>query len=351
MHIDLARERKAHWIALARDLLPTAEAAQVRAPVAFGLAVRGGGEYALAVRYRDHSECSELLRELAESDRDADIRHVGEIYAQPQPPHPPGQPEPPGEPTPPGQPPDQPGQPPDPPGQPAPPEDLVSQLRSRVRPLHPGLSIANVNVTAGTLGAFVTDTDGTGYVLSNWHVLAGSTSAAAGDAVLQPGPYDGGTLADQIGTLDRTAPLEPTGTNIVDAALCLLTDPQVDASYPVGTVTATAPAEGGEQVGKIGRTTGITSGHVTAVELDGLRVNYGAELGDLTFDNQIEVEGDQGGFSAGGDSGSLVYREDGVAIGLLFAGSQTGGHSGTGLTFLNPIDDVLRALEVGLLQP
>ncbi len=328
MHIDLAREHKAHWLALARDLLPTAEAARPGAAVAFGLAVRGGGDYALAVRYREASECSDLLGQVAEADVEADIRQVGRITAQTQPPGQPGQPEP-----------------------PEPPPDLVEELRSRVRPLRPGLSIANVNVTAGTLGAFVTDTDEATYALSNWHVLAGSTSAAPGDPILQPGPYDGGTAADQVGTLDRAAPLEPTVRNVVDAALCLLDDPQVEATYPIGTVSATAPAEGGEHVGKIGRTTGITAGQVTAVELDGVRVGYGDELGELTFDNQIEVEGDQGAFSAGGDSGSLVYREDAVALGLLFAGSQTGGPGGAGLTFCNPIDDVLRALEVRLLQP
>ena len=74
-------------------------------------------------------------------------------------------------------------------------------------------------------------------------------------------------------------------------------------------------------------------------------VGYGRQLGELSFDDQIEVEGvgdDQ--FSRGGDSGSLVYREDGVALGLLFAGSETGGENGSGLTYLNPIDAVLDAL-------
>ncbi len=47
---------------------------------------------------------------------------------------------------------------------------------------------------------------------------------------------------------------------------------------------------------------------------------------------------------ARGDSGSLVYREDGVALGLLFAGSETGGANGTGLTYCNPIGTVLERL-------
>ncbi|WP_147917850.1 trypsin-like peptidase domain-containing protein [Ruania zhangjianzhongii] len=340
MHIDLARERKAHWLTFAREALITPESTAAPVAVAFGLAVRDGGEYGLAVRYRDEAECSDLLGQIAEADSDADIRHVGQIVAQTLPPDRPSPPQPPGPPGGPGQ-----------PGQPEPPGGQLGDLRSRVRPLRPGLSIANANVTAGTLGAFVADSDGTLYALSNWHVLAGSTTAVAGDPILQPGPADGGTSADQVGTLDRVVALDPSAPNIVDAALALLTEQQEDAGYPIGAVTSTAPADGGQQVGKIGRTTGITAGRVSAVELDGMRVNYGEDLGDLTFDNQIEVTGDQGAFSAGGDSGSLVYREDGVAVGLLFAGSETGGPTGTGLTFLNPIDQVLRGLEVGLLQP
>ncbi len=54
-------------------------------------------------------------------------------------------------------------------------------------------------------------------------------------------------------------------------------------------------------------------------------------------------------FSRGGDSGSLVYRADGVALGLLFAGSETGGENGNGLTYLNPIDAVLDALGARLV--
>src|SRR5690625_2629874 len=84
MHIDLARERKAHWMSLARDLLPTAEAAPRGTPVAFGLALRSGGEFVLAVRYRDEAECADLLGQVAEGDADADIRHIGQIYAQSQ---------------------------------------------------------------------------------------------------------------------------------------------------------------------------------------------------------------------------------------------------------------------------
>ena len=88
---------------------------------------------------------------------------------------------------------------------------------------------------------------------------------------------------------------------------------------------------------------------MTAVELDGVTVDYGR--GDLfTFDDCLEVEGERGAFSAGGDSGSVVYDADsGAAAGLLFAGSTTGGAGGTGLTFCNPVGLALRTAGVVLL--
>ena len=145
-------------------------------------------------------------------------------------------------------------------------------------------------------------------------------------------------------------PLAPGEPATVDAALALLDDGlDADPTYPVGRVTTTAVAAGGESVAKIGRTTARTQGRVTAIEMDDVVVGYGEELGALSFDHQIEVEGLAGAFSRGGDSGSLVYREDGVALGLLFAGSETGGSDGSGLTYCNPIDAVLEALGVQLV--
>ena len=219
-----------------------------------------------------------------------------------------------------------------------------------MRPLRPGVSIAHVSVTAGTLGAFVL-VDGAVHALSNFHVLAGSPDARPGDLVLQPGPADGGRApADRVGTLAAFAPLERGRTATVDAAVALLDESGVDATYPVGAVTTTARAVGGEKVGKIGRTTAVTAGRVTAIELDDVLVGYGDDLGNLRFDDQIEIEGvGTDAFSRGGDSGSLVYREDGVALGLLFAGSETGGDNGRGLTYCNPIDAVLESLDATLL--
>ena len=85
-------------------------------------------------------------------------------------------------------------------------------------------------------------------------------------------------------------------------------------------------------------------GRITAIELDVADVVIGSDR--FSFENQIEVEGTgPSPFSRGGDSGSLVVNTQRRAIGLLFAGSTTGGSNGKGLTYVNPIGDVLSSLD------
>ena len=54
-------------------------------------------------------------------------------------------------------------------------------------------------------------------------------------------------------------------------------------------------------------------------------------------------------FSDSGDSGSLIVDEDLKAIGLLFAGGDSGGANHKGLTYANPITSVLNTLKIDLL--
>lgn len=292
--------------------------------IAVGVAPCGDGEYEVALRYQLGTPTARMIarRAAGEVGPTLDVRRTGRI----RPLRAAG------------------------PGAPVPRAWAVGET-GRVRPLRPGVSIAHHAVSAGTLGGFVTRAGEEGvFALSNHHVLVGS--GQVGDAVLQPGPADGGQApADRVGELAHFVPLRPGGTAFVDAALARLDEPEVDPVYPVGTLAGWAPVDGAEQVQKIGRTTGLTDGRVTAIEMDDVVVGYGADLGELRFDNQIEVESTgTGPFSRGGDSGSLVYRPaDRRAVGLLFAGSETGGQNGTGLTYLNPIDEVLTALGATLV--
>lgn len=76
----------------------------------------------------------------------------------------------------------------------------------------------------------------------------------------------------------------------------------------------------------------------------------GYDIGDVRFDNQIEIEGaGDAPFSQGGDSGSLIVDADRRAVALLFAGGDQGGANGKGLTFANPLTAVFGALKIDLL--
>jgi hypothetical protein len=354
MDRDQARKMKEQLAAFARELaekhgvvaVPRSLGAQtvseaadvVRAPtLALGLVPQAGGGFGIAVRYRlGIPRARSIVRKVsAEIGPEADIRRTGRIRPVselgPRPPAPTSQ---------------------------------ADGDTDRRRPLRPGISIGHVGVTAGTLGAFVTRAvagggdssgddagDGQLYALSNYHVLAGSPEARPGDVVLQPGPADGGLApGDRIGELTQVVDLDALEPAYTDAAIARLDRVPVDFDYPVGRVVKTARALGGEIVGKVGRTTSVTRGRVTAIELDDVIVGY-EDLGALSFDDQIEIESlDDQPFSRGGDSGALVYREDGVALGLLFAGSESGGPSGKGLTYANPIDQVLEILGVELAR-
>lgn len=328
--IDEARRLKHEVATYVRGLLEGKVTAQGRpATVSVGLAPQPDGGFEVAVRYRLGVPTARMVARRVQDqvgpDR-VDVRRTGRIHA-----------------TPPAR-----------RGPRVQPPVVTAQslgVTARVRPLRPGASIAHVDVSAGTLGGFVR-VDGVVHALSNYHVLVGSPTACRGDVVLQPGPADGGRdPEDRVGTLAGFVPLEPHGRAVADAAVARLDDQDVDPTYPVGKVTTTAELLGAEEVEKIGRTTGVTRGRVTAIELDDVVVGYGPELGELSFDGQIEVEGlDASVFSRGGDSGSLVYRtSDGAAVGLLFAGSETGGDNGQGLTYLNPIGPVLELLGAELV--
>jgi hypothetical protein len=226
--------------------------------------------------------------------------------------------------------------------------------RTRQRPLLIGSSIGHVAITAGTLGAFALHRKTQKpVILSNNHVLANEDAAKIGDAILQPGAFDGGRRRlDRVGALIDFVPLKSRGDNLVDAAIAAI-DPEI--RFDARTLTELGELQGqreevlapGNAVAKVGRTTGVTRGVVTAIELDDVVVTY--ERGDLSFDRQIEIESSGAGpFSSGGDSGSVIVDENGFACALLFAGSDQGGSNGKGLTFANEIGLVLEQLNLEL---
>jgi hypothetical protein len=238
------------------------------------------------------------------------------------------------------------------------------------RPAPGGVSIGHVDVTAGTLGCLVYRGQEL-LILSNNHVLANCNRGRVGDAILQPGRQDGGTLNDQIATLLEFIPLDfgqapsscgvansvstafnaiaqafgsqhrmnafqqTAGQNAVDVALARPLSPSLveknilNIGQPRGAGTATL----GTQVVKSGRTTGFTSGKITQIDVT-VQVEYPG-VGTAVFSNQLAASG----MSKPGDSGSAILDVNSRIVGLLFAGSDTA-------TMLTPIQSIMSALNV-----
>lgn len=222
-------------------------------------------------------------------------------------------------------------------------------LRARCRPLVIGCSVAHVTATAGTLSFMAKHNKTNRTVLvSNSHVFAHSGSAKVGDGITQPGRIDG--TAEPVAALLDFVPLKPDGSNFVDAAMAVA-DPAVDlqpGSIPgIGTFTFT----GGDvlpnmSVTKVGRTSGLTRGVITAVEVDHVLVD--TEIGTMTFDGQIEMKGTEHAFSQPGDSGSLVVTDQKQGIGIVFCGNEFA-NNGLGITYANPLPKVMDALNLSPL--
>lgn len=229
--------------------------------------------------------------------------------------------------------------------------------QGKVRPLAIGASVGHVAITAGTIGAFVRRNKRV-CILSNNHVLANEDRGKIGDAILQPGSYDGGkSPADRVATLVAWVRLKPRAANVVDAAVAeVVASVQVEPTRLRGLISGADRKlaglgpdflDEGTTVYKVGRTTGPTEGRVTAFDVDNVVVRY--DSGNLRFDGQVEIEGaGNRAFSDGGDSGSLIVNPDIKAVALLFAGSDAGGTNGLGLTYANPIHPVLTGLKAEL---
>ena len=238
-------------------------------------------------------------------------------------------------------------------------------------PLVCGLQIQNVDddtrqraagklganlIVIGTLGCFVVQGDGKTAILSNNHVLAGENRGLNGqDRILHPGSL-AFVAIQHVATLTNFVALVPSPNNArpalgnvhfndVDAAIATLEDtvafsqsylPSRGLPSPHGI----AAAKVGDRVFKVGRTTGLTNGTITAIGTVVGPIPY--DPGPCWFHQQIEIVGDHGTmFSDHGDSGSAIVSTTGEVIGLLYAGNGT-------QTYACPIQAVLTALNCTL---
>ena len=208
----------------------------------------------------------------------------------------------------------------------------ISDRKRRMDPMVPGISISNVNGTAGTIGCLVYDkTSGSAYILSNWHVLHGA-NGKIGDDIVQPGPYDDNRAhLNKMGKLVRSH-LGHAG----DCAITTIEDRRfsnlvIDLGISIDKI---GEPELGDRVMKSGRTTGITHGIVSRINTI-VKIDYGGSIGEQEiggFEIGIDPTNppDNGEISMGGDSGSVwIFKSSngkpsGVMAGLHFAGESSG---------------------------
>jgi hypothetical protein len=236
------------------------------------------------------------------------------------------------------------------------------------RPLVCGLQIQNFDdddrqgeikkgfMIVGTIGCFVRRGTKGPFILSNNHVVAGENRGKSGDRILQQGgaAFANNLLVAKLADFVKIK-FSPFGAqppdatvvfNDVDAGLAALGNgiAGTNAYLPVRT-GVTAPksigkAKHDDSVLKVGRTTGLTHGHVTSVATIVGPIAYDGK--PAWFRNSIEIEGDNGSkFSDHGDSGSAIVNGAGELVGLLYAGNGT-------QTYACPIDAVVTALGIKL---
>ncbi|MGA2534315.1 MAG: hypothetical protein ABSG19_14915 [Candidatus Aminicenantales bacterium] len=210
----------------------------------------------------------------------------------------------------------------------------------------------------GTLGSLVSR-GGKFYILSNTHIEARSDAASLGDPVVQPSLVENncainGTLT--AANLSQFFNLETDPVPNVDAAIAEIDPGAVD---PEGTILQLGAVNNGDQptdgtpnpgpgvpptvgrnVVKSGSATGLTCAPILAINAT-INVQYqkGCNSGTtftVNFVNQVDIPGV--GFSAEGDSGSLIVTQDTAdPVGLLYGGSDSD-------TVANPVADVLAQL-------
>ena len=202
-------------------------------------------------------------------------------------------------------------------------------LTARYRPAPIGVSVGNnLECAAGTIGCVVYKS-GQKYILSNNHVLARENLGALGEDIVQPGRYDINCAdhlsTDKVADLSDFEPLKFDGTNnYIDAAIALYSTTDMTCAtlatfygYPGTTIVNPSV---GLAVKKVGRTTELTSGTISSINVT---VNVGYSHGTAKFVGCFMTSRR---FSKSGDSGSLVVTNTTAnsPVGLLFAGTKTG---------------------------
>lgn len=236
------------------------------------------------------------------------------------------------------------------------------------RPFHCGFQISNFDdderqriarrlkpgfLSVGTLGCFVKTAGSQVALLTNNHVIGGTNRGKQGDKIYQRGSASSDPTM-HVADLHEFALLRssPQGShpidgnviyNDIDAAIAIVNQ---NAAYRQGyfplrqlpVFNGISTPKVNETVFKVGRTTGLTKGIITAVHSTVGPIRY--DIGGCWFTDSFEIAGLD--FSDHGDSGSVIVRETGEVLGLLYAGNGQ-------ITYACRIDSVLSHFNCTLL--
>jgi len=202
----------------------------------------------------------------------------------------------------------------------------------------------------GTLGCFATDTGGALHLISAGSVLSPENDGQAGDKIFLEGhsPQNGDKPIATLAVLQL--PDKVKEMNYVDAAAARL-EPDVHPDYdPLPhpwRIERAGRAAIDDHVAKVGRTSSFTTGRVRTVNF---KVNITmSNTESVQFGDCIMISGtdETTEFSMPGDSGAVIVRKDGTAVGLLVAGS-TGSPGNPGVTVACSFERVLQQLGLSL---
>jgi hypothetical protein len=202
----------------------------------------------------------------------------------------------------------------------------LESLFSAERPAHPGFNVGNELEGSGTITCLLrARTGGALLALSCTHVIGRFGDAGAGEVVMVPSRDEAegmGVLGRApIGVLERVLPLGRSfadGLGNVDAATFRPGRPaDVDAALALVGVRPTGVCDDvsvGMKVHKVGATSGLTFGEVTAIHAT-IGLGYPTPSGGMAtvwFSDAIGISQ----FTRPGDSGALVLDEQDRAVGL-----------------------------------
>jgi predicted acylesterase/phospholipase RssA len=218
-------------------------------------------------------------------------------------------------------------------------EVAVEYFKQRHRPVTPGMSAAGYSSGASTICCVVQQRGGG----KRFFLLGDFAVSKVGDALVQPGPLDGGkSPQDSVGRLVRILKPDPNDASVIIGSMAEIAS-DVEAYNimaglgPIHGVAETVVLN--QQLFIAGRTTGLSKVYVSDIDLDiPIPVPGGQHA---IYSNVIGLRAAAGPPIRVGDAGAPVITTDGRLAAMVFAGSDM-------QAFAVPIRRVFEALQVEL---